>query len=181
MTDPFQVPADWIVLEPRRPEAAALRISIVELGRQKTRRLQLNLAPALFEELGAPARVTAAFSPTRFWFRVKADAAGAFEVLKPTRGNVRLIRVPLPPQLVGGEADEPEHWVDQIGKQLIVEVPPQWLPPPPLPPGELTPVQVAAIKRKKSHGVLPTNIAKEMGLPVETVKKALGIPVGAPS
>ena len=107
---------------------ADLVLSCPALGRKGARRVMFNFRPAVLDEIGGP-RFNIGFAQSRktrqFAFRIQATETGRFEPSRPGRGDRRLLRVPVPTFgfVVTDDQVEPEFFVDQVGKCILVEVP----------------------------------------------------------
>lgn len=110
-----------------RPKSADLVMTTIKMGRTHVARAQFNFAPDILAEIGGN-RYSIGFAVSRKTgaraFRIRVDEAGRFEAIRPAKGERRLLRCPLPLGVICAEGRaEPEFFVDQIGKSILVEVP----------------------------------------------------------
>jgi hypothetical protein len=115
---------DFVDLATRARPAAEVILSCVALGRQASKRVQINLVPSLLEEIRAT-RVRVGFAASRQLFRIQADDCGPIEPIVTKRGLRRLIRAGLP---TAGFAwfdgrIEPDYDVDLVGRAILIAVP----------------------------------------------------------
>lgn len=112
----------------RREVQLAMRC--VRLGRAKTERVQFTLRPALLAEISGH-RYRIDFAPRKRLFRIRADDRGQYEAFRAGRGELQILRCELPAGMVCSEAvEEPEFYVDAIGRAIVIEAPAAFFAPP---------------------------------------------------
>jgi len=154
-----------------RPDLA-LVMRCVELGSKRTRRVQFMLLPSLLLEIGGP-RYAIAYAPNKRMFRIQATERGQYEPIRAGRGEKLMLRCEMPPQMVFSAAvADPEHYVDGIGKAIMIEVPETYFAAAPrqLPPPAATP---AAAATAIEQGRYDADLAATLGL-TATFPRRLG-------
>jgi hypothetical protein len=104
--------------------SAELLMRCVQLGKHKRERVQFTFTSKLFGELNGQ-RFNIAYAAQKRIFRIKVDTSGKYEPIKAPRGLRFMLRCPVPFgfHFVAGKAEEPEYYVDAIGKVMLVETP----------------------------------------------------------
>lgn len=101
-----------------------LRIGFTYLGKHLVPRIALLFAPSVLDEIGGP-RFAVQFNARARVLRVRAGDDLPYEAVRAPRGEIMMIRCPVPPGLHPDESKglEPEFYVHAERKIIDIEIP----------------------------------------------------------
>lgn len=118
---------DFVDIIPARlagKKEAPLRIGFTYLGKHLVPRIALLFAPSVLNEIGGP-RFAVQFNARARVLRVRAGDDLPYEAVRAPRGEVLMIRCPVPPGLHPDDSRglEPEFYVHAERKIIDIEIP----------------------------------------------------------